>query len=414
MYLYSPVVINLEYVKKEFNKIKLKLSNCTGGEKYFDPIRKIFVAIMPEETVRQKMIRYMQKYMSVPSTNIGIEEHLYHFGIKQYNGRIDMVITNQNSINDVLCVIECKSEKVFIESMQVIEQAEKYSRLVNAKFFGLVNGNYIQFYHICDNGNFIAIQGIPTYKELSDDVYTESNDFQEFQRLEYCDYFDHLFLKNQDWYIYKIGEDTDEKLVPAIVALDDCILDYSQKLKNIQSDRLKLIEDLGIQYRQYNDRSGGGFGSGIYRIFMLEDKLLNKLFLCGFTITTTAKTTNDPKYGTTDGKSVLILMFNDGDVDQMSAQINLNKYLEFNRKIMTITIGHNGTVTRKGANKNDLFEYIKKYNSDMILNSELLFGTIDFSKPLSLKNKDVVKLFSNLIEYCFYREEYKLNLSKNL
>ena len=75
MYLYSPVVINLEYVKKEFNKIKLKLSNCTGGEKYFDPIRKIFVAIMPEETVRQKMIRYMQKYMSVPSTNIGIEEH---------------------------------------------------------------------------------------------------------------------------------------------------------------------------------------------------------------------------------------------------------------------------------------------------------------------------------------------------
>ena len=151
-----------------------------------------------------------------------------------------MVITNQNSINDVLCVIECKSEKVFIESMQVIEQAEKYSRLVNAKFFGLVNGNYIQFYpHICDNGNFIAIQGIPTYKELSDDVYTESNDFQEFQRLEYCDYFDHLFLKNQDWYIYKIGEDTDEKLVPAIVALDDCILDYSQKLKNIQSDRFK-------------------------------------------------------------------------------------------------------------------------------------------------------------------------------
>ena len=99
MYLYSPVVINLEYVKKEFNKIKLKLSNCTGGEKYFDPIRKIFVAIMPEETVRQKMIRYMQKYMSVPSTNIGIEEHLSHFGIKQYNGRIDMVITNVTHVD---------------------------------------------------------------------------------------------------------------------------------------------------------------------------------------------------------------------------------------------------------------------------------------------------------------------------
>lgn len=405
-------VINMEYIKREFDKIIIEEQNCSKGKRYFDPIRKIFVSITPEELIRQKMIRYMIDYMSVPFQIIGTEEHLSHFGVNKYNGRMDIVIKNCNN-NEVLTVIECKSERVFIESSQAIEQVMNYSKLVKAKYFCLVNGVNLQFYHISNNGKYSKIQGIPKYEEIIHNTFTETDTCMEFKRLEYCDYFDYQFLENQEWYSEKIGEDTEKLLVPAIIALDDCLLDCSQKLTDVYSKRVKLIEDLGVQYREYDDGSGGGFGSGYYRIFLLEDMQLHDHFLCGFSISTTGKTVKDYKYGTTDGKSVLILMYNNGDVDEMSAQINLNKFLIFDEEKMTITIEHNGVVTRKGANKKELFQYIKQYNTNMVNNNRLKFGTVSFLNPLSFSNVDVICLFSSLIEYCLYREEYKLFLSMN-
>jgi hypothetical protein len=86
----------------------------------------------------------------------------------------------------------------------------------------------------------------------------------------------------------------------------------------LPSQKYEVISDLGIQYRKYGDASGGGFGSEYYRVLRVKDKEINKEFIIGFAITTTGKMIKDAKYGTSDGKSVLIIIKNDGEYDEMS------------------------------------------------------------------------------------------------
>ena len=290
-------------------------------------------------------------------------------------------------------------------------QLAAYAEMVNAKFFGLVNGIDIYFFHKNYDGIYCEIEGIPTFEEMKKDVYIEMSECPVFQRLNYNEYFDLNFLESQDWFSYKIGDDTDGDLIPCIIALDDCLLDFSQQLTKIESSRFEIIEDLGIQFRQYGDASDSDFGSGEYRVFMMNDKLLHQQFLVGFTISATGKTFNDPKYGNSSGKSVLVLMYNNGSVDETPAQINLNQFLKVDNEKKIMKIIHNGATHRKGAKKQDLLEYVKQFNENLVKNNQIEFGSVDFSKPLYFKNEDVKYLFTNLIEYCVYREEYKICLS---
>ena len=126
----------MENIKKVFDKIKIEKHNSVNGKSFLDPIRNIFIQITPEEIVRQKMLIFFMKNMSVPSENILVEVHLAHW-TKNFNGRMDIAITYKEKI---LAVIECKEENIFIESMQFFEQAKNYAELVEAEYIILVNG----------------------------------------------------------------------------------------------------------------------------------------------------------------------------------------------------------------------------------------------------------------------------------
>ena len=402
------------YIKNIFDKITLQEYNCAKGKRYFDFIRKQFVNITPEETVRQKMLCFIQNNMTVPIERIYVEEHLAHYGISDFNGRMDIVIKylNEEGLEKVLAIVECKKESIFIESAQVINQAENYSYCVNARYYILVNGINLRFYCLTEKGTYNAIAGVLNYDEMLKSKYEYINNNLNFQRLNYSDYFNLDTLKRFDWFSDKIGEDTPKSHVPFIMNLDDCFLDDNVRLPYLSNKRFHLIDDLGVQFRQYDDASGGGFGAGFYRVFFIEDLELKINFLCGFTIMTTRKTSNDPKYGNRNGQSVLVIIYNDGNTDEMSVQINLNKFLSINQEKRIACLYHNGAVTRKGANKLDLFKYISEYNSKLIKNEKVQLGRMDYSVPLTLENKDVIETVSNLVEYAVYRDEYKAKLKK--
>lgn len=402
------------YIKDIFDKITLQEYNCAKGKRYFDFIRKQFVNITPEETVRQKMLCFIQNNMTVPIERIYVEEHLAHYGISDFNGRMDIVIKylNEEGLEKVLAIVECKKESIFIESAQVINQAENYSYCVNARYYILVNGINLQFYCLTEKETYNAIAGVLNYDEMIKSKYEYINNNLNFQRLNYSDYFNLDTLTRFDWFSDKIGEDTPESYVPFIMNLDDCFLDNNVRLPYLSNKRFSLIDDLGVQFRQYDDASGGGFGAGFYRVFFIEDLELKIHFLCGFTIMTTRKTSNDPKYGNRNGQSVLVIIYNDGNTDEMSVQINLNKFISINQEKRIACLYHNGAVTRKGANKLDLFKYISEYNSKLIKKEKVQLGRIDYSVPLTLENKDVIETVSNLVEYAVYRDEYKAKLKK--
>lgn len=391
-----------------YASIKLNISKCKAGNKYFDSYRNMFVCITPEENVRQKTCKIMSDYFGIPVDMMHVEEHLSHYGVREKNGRADILITYlDNKGNEKpLVVIECKEERIAIIAQQVLEQAAGYATYLKTHYFIVTNGmEMICYRYNKDDNSFEAIDGLLSYEDMLNKNYSIGEKISEFKRLSYNKYYNVKQLKKYEWIGQKIGTDTEVELVPTIINIDDCLLDISHKLRHIPSSRYVVIEDLGEQYRNYNDASGGRFGSGYYRMIRLMDNTINEEFLIGFTIVTTGKMINDKKYGTSDGKSVLIIMKNDGDRDEMSVQINLNKCIKINGKCSKII--HNALITRKGKTKKELLEYVKNRNEKLVQNSNIILGTLDCSRPLFIDNDDVQKFIANAVEYAVYRDEYK-------
>lgn len=395
----------MENIKKVFDKIKIEKHNSVNGKSFLDPIRNIFLQITPEEIVRQKMLIFLMKNMSVPSENILVEEHLAHW-TKNFNGRMDIAITYNEKI---LAVIECKEENIFIESMQVFEQAKNYAEIVSAKYIVLVNGVNIQFYHLNEENFYKPIEGILNFSDMLEENFDYEEENFEFQRLDYEDYFDYNYFTEQDWFQATIGEDTSENLIPCILNFLDCIFDET-KLTKILSKKISLIEDLGVNYREYKDASGSIFGSGEYRIFLVKDCEKNFEFLTGFAILATGKTVNDPHFGNRQGQSVLCVMYCDGKIDETSVQINLNKFLKIDEKNKKAIFTHNGASGKRGFRKAEFIKYVQNKNANLVRGDKFYFGEIDYSVPLTFENPDVINLVSNLIEYAVYRSEYKNSL----
>lgn len=395
-------------VEEIFRKIDIKAHNCIEGPRYLDPSRANFLVITPEETVRQKTLVYLQTAINVPLRNIFTEDHLRHYGVSDINGRIDISLVSDDG--KPIAVIECKEPKVPIVGFQVYEQAVKYASAIGAPYIILTNSIYMLAFHLDKKGYYQEIETNVAWDKMLKGLYQVKNVFQEFARLEYKKYYDIDFIKSQEWSYLIIGDDTNDRLVPVIVNLSDCLLDYKSKMPRTKKGNLELVEDLGVQYRVYNDASGGGFGTGEYRTFLMKDVVRNSFFMIGFALLTTGKTTNDPKYGNRQGMSVLVIFRNDGNKDEMSVQINLNKFLRLNGTRAVLT--HNDAVTRKGARKEEALNYISAKNDSLVVDGRIYIGEFDTSKPISFDDVKTREIFWRLIEYSIYRDEYKEKLSK--
>ena len=388
----------------EFEKINIKIYDCKSGKRYFDPVRKMFLCMTPEELVRQKMIVYLQTQLGVALSNMFVEDHLIHYGVEDINGRIDISILENGE--KPLCVVECKEPKIPIEGTSVYMQAAGYAAAIHARYIILVNGLRIQFFKEMD-GAYEAVEDILSYEDMMEGK-GKAVEAEQFKRLSMENYSDLDFLRNQEWFSSKVGEDTSEKLIPAIINLDDCFWDYSHKLEGNLTDDFEILADLGINFMNYGDASGGGFGTGYYRSFLVNEIEKNKQFITGFTLMATAKTAGDKKYGNRDGLTVLIVSRNDGDYDETSVQINLNKFLNVNNGKAIFT--HNAAVTRKGATKQAVMDYVERKAPGLVKNGEIYLGAVDIAKPLYADNDDVKHLLGSLIMYSVYRDEYKHQL----
>lgn len=393
-------------VKKLYDGIDLRICDCKSGKRYFDPFRNKFVCITPEENVRQKTCIIMAKKFGTPKEVIKVEDHLMHYGVMDKKGRIDISISfiDKRGTKKPLAVIECKEGRVPIIAQQVIDQAGEYAAYIGAAYFIVTNGIEMNYYRYDKNGTYQAINAL-TYRDMLTSKYTIAKSSSVFTRLPYSEYYKVERLKRNKRISDKIGEDTDEELIPTIINLYDCLSDLSRRIEKLPTKRYKIIDDLGKQYRKYNDASGGCFGSGEYRVMRLLDRETNKEFLAGFSVTTTGKTVNHPKYGTSDGKSVLVIMINDGDRDEMSVQINMNKCIIVNGNMSTIT--HNALISKKGKSKRGLLEYIESRNKKLVAGNKIVLGTLDCSKSLYMNSDDVSMFIANAIEYAVYRNEYK-------
>lgn len=100
----------------------------------FDPIRKKFVVLQPEEWVRQHLIQHLNISKEYPLSLINVEKMVNINGLKR---RYDVAVYNPNGSIEVLC--ECKAPEIKINQI-TFDQIAQYNMKLKAKYLLVTNG----------------------------------------------------------------------------------------------------------------------------------------------------------------------------------------------------------------------------------------------------------------------------------
>ena len=127
-----------------------------GRTKVFDPIRKIYCTLTPEEEVRQKMLYYLVEQKKYPAGLIAVE---YSIKVNALSKRCDIVVFNKSGAPKM--IVECKAEYVPI-TQKVLDQAVRYYSGLNVNYLLLTNGKTMFCYHIdVNNKKMEALDELP-------------------------------------------------------------------------------------------------------------------------------------------------------------------------------------------------------------------------------------------------------------
>ncbi|KAA3611184.1 MAG: type I restriction enzyme HsdR N-terminal domain-containing protein [Calditrichaeota bacterium] len=143
---------------------KLNLPNFSfriENESIFDPIRKKWVALTPEEWVRQNFLAYLVQDKKYPKSLIKVEQTIKAF---EKTRRCDAVI--HTSEITPLAILECKKPNIKITE-KTFKQIALYNSALNAPYLIITNG----MDHYCckiefDPTKIIFLDHIPDYEEM--------------------------------------------------------------------------------------------------------------------------------------------------------------------------------------------------------------------------------------------------------
>jgi len=140
-------------------KFKYKIE---GAKRFvFDVIRKKYVALTPEEWVRQHIIHYLTGHLNYSPGLIAVETLVKINGLNQ---RADIVVYDRKG--KPVMIVECKAPDVKIDNA-VFEQAARYNLKLGVRFLLISNG----IKHYCamlnkEEGNYTMLKAIPVFDEL--------------------------------------------------------------------------------------------------------------------------------------------------------------------------------------------------------------------------------------------------------
>lgn len=131
----------------------------SGKTLVFDPLRKRYVALTPEEEVRQKILYLLVENQHVPAGLLAVE---YSVKVNGLDKRCDAVVFAADG--SPLMIIECKAQSVKI-TQKTLDQAVRYYSALKPKFLLLFNGQRCFCFQVKDNV-LSPIDHFPDYEEM--------------------------------------------------------------------------------------------------------------------------------------------------------------------------------------------------------------------------------------------------------
>lgn len=144
-------------IKLEFPKEGIKIKQQGLEKEIFDPVRKKWLLLSPEEWVRQNVIQYLLLTKKYPQSLLAVEKEIKIGRLKK---RCDIVVYNRQS--QPWMIIECKEMKVPL-SDKTLEQALRYHTTLQAKYLIITNGYYCAGFGKKEN-RFIEINTFPDFE----------------------------------------------------------------------------------------------------------------------------------------------------------------------------------------------------------------------------------------------------------
>jgi len=115
---------------KDFLKIKRE-----GGKRWiFDPIRRKWLVLQPEEMIRQLVLHFLVEEKRYNLARISVEKSLK---VTSLDKRFDLLVYSQDL--QPFLLVECKAPQVPI-SQDVFRQASWYNLLLKVRYILVTNG----------------------------------------------------------------------------------------------------------------------------------------------------------------------------------------------------------------------------------------------------------------------------------
>ena len=114
--------------------MSIKLRDTEGHREIFDIVRQRYVALTPEEWVRQHFILYLHEELNYPLELIQVEGAITLNGMTR---RCDIVVYD-NEVKPFI-IVECKKETVAL-TQKVWDQACRYNLVLQVPYLCLTNG----------------------------------------------------------------------------------------------------------------------------------------------------------------------------------------------------------------------------------------------------------------------------------
>jgi hypothetical protein len=140
----------------------VKTKHGPAGLQVFDPVRRRWVALTPEEWVRQHFINYLVHELGTPMSLLAVERSLV---MNRMARRADILI--HDASGNPLALVECKAPKVRIDQ-GTFEQAARYNTVFQVPYLFVTNG----LRHYCcrvehSTGHVDFLVDMPSFQVMS-------------------------------------------------------------------------------------------------------------------------------------------------------------------------------------------------------------------------------------------------------
>ncbi len=144
--------------KLNFPEYSFRLKSKENKLHIFDPIRKKFVVLQPEEWVRQHVVQFLLQGKNCPTSLVNAEKELKINGLSK---RYDIVVYRPDG--GIFLMVECKAPKVKI-TQDTFDQIARYNMALKAEYLMVTNGlshYFCQLDYQLEKYQFI--EDIPSY-----------------------------------------------------------------------------------------------------------------------------------------------------------------------------------------------------------------------------------------------------------